>query len=50
MELTACLQNCKFYRTIIPNYSIEERKKLNKELLKSEDFSAHGLRRENVIL
>ena len=49
MEMTECLQNCRFYRTIISNYSSELKLKLIEKLSKSKDFSAHDLRWENVI-
>ena len=41
MEFTECLQIRRYYRTIISEYSSEE--KSNKDLSISEDFSAHDL-------
>ena len=43
MELSNCLHSCRFYRTIILNYSSEVKQKLGKTLLKSADFSSHNL-------
>ena len=41
MEMTGCLQNCRYCRTIISNYKCDAKQKFNKNLLKSEDFSTH---------
>ena len=38
MEMTECLQNCRFYRAIISNYSNEVKSKLIEKLWASEDF------------
>ena len=50
-EMTACLQNCRFYRSIFSKYSSEVKWKLKiyQKLSKSKDFSNHDLRWENVI-
>ena len=44
MEMTECLQNCIFYRTIISIYSSELKSKLIEKLSISEDFSFPDLR------
>ena len=48
IELTKCLQNCRFYRTIISDYSSKV-KKIQLKLYNSEDFSAHDLHWEHGI-
>ena len=39
--MTECLQNCKFYRIIISNYSSKVKLKSVEKLWKSKDFFAH---------
>ena len=48
MEMTECLQNYRFYRTINLIYSSEEKLKFTEKLLISEDFSARELRWDDV--
>ena len=49
MEMTKCLQNCRFYRTINSNHFSEVKWKLIEKLQISKHFSAHDLRWENDI-
>ena len=48
-EITECLQNFRFYRTIISNYSSKEKWNLINKYVISEDFSAHDLHWESII-
>ena len=50
MEMTGCLQNCRFYRTIISNFSSKVKLKLIEKLsISADDFYPPNLRCENVI-
>mgnify|MGYP003690561033 CR=1 FL=1 len=50
MEMTECLLNCRFYQTIISNFSSKLKLKLIEKLLILDDFYAPDLRWENVII